>query len=207
VISHADTDHYNSLPELLQRFSVGVVYESPVMYEQKSKALNVLRTSIEESGTPIRPIYAGDRLEAGEGVTIDVLHPPPQGVVGTDNANCVVLSVEYCGRRILLTGDLATPGIELVMNGDPMKCDVLQLPHHGSSYSAPEYFANWTKPQFGIICGSDTDGRIARRVYEARGTKVLNTAECGAVTVTIDHGAMNIETFRQPGANLATDGN
>jgi competence protein ComEC len=33
VISHADADHYNALPELLERFSVGVVYVSPVMFE------------------------------------------------------------------------------------------------------------------------------------------------------------------------------
>jgi hypothetical protein len=70
----------------------------------------------------------------------------------------------------------------------------------------PEDFANWTKPRLGIICGSDTDGRIARRVYEAHGTKVLNTAECGAVTVTIDRGAMSVETFRQPDADSAADG-
>ena len=29
VLSHADTDHYNAVPELLERFSVGTVYVSP----------------------------------------------------------------------------------------------------------------------------------------------------------------------------------
>ena len=33
VISHADTDHYNALPELLEKLTVGVVYVSPVMFE------------------------------------------------------------------------------------------------------------------------------------------------------------------------------
>jgi competence protein ComEC len=203
VISHADTDHYNSLPELLQRFSVGVVYESPEMFQQKSRALNILKSSIEESGTPLKLVYAGDRLEAGDGVTIDVLHPPPEGVVGTDNANCVVLSVEYCGKRILLTGDLAPPGMEMVMNGEPVAYDVLQAPHHGSTYSEPENFAGWTTPKFAIICGSNTDGRIAGPIYASHGATVMNTAEYGAVTVTIDAGGLNIETFRQPPAASA----
>ncbi len=80
------------------------------MFEQKSRAPNVLRESIEEWGTPVRLIYAGDRLEADDGVTIDVLHPPKEGVVGNDNASCVVLDVQYCGLRILLTGDLCRRG-------------------------------------------------------------------------------------------------
>jgi competence protein ComEC len=197
VISHADTDHYNSLPELLQRFSVGVVYVSPMMFrEAKSKALNVLKSSIEQSGTPLKYVYAGDRLEGGEGVVIDVLHPPPEGVVGTDNANCVVLSVEYCGRRILLAGDLAPPGIDMVMNGERLACDVVQAPHHGSSYSEPDAFAIWSTPKWAIICGSNTDGRIAGPIFQSHGARVLNTAECGAVTVTIDSGHLDVQTFR-----------
>ena len=144
-------------------------------------------------------VYAGDRLLAGDGVTIDVLHPPPEGVVGTDNANCVVLSVEYCGKKILLTGDLAPPGMDMVMNGDPVAYDVLQAPHHGSTYSEPENFASWTTPKFAIICGSNTDGRIAGPIYASHGVTVMNTAEYGAVTVTIDSaGKMGLETFRRP---------
>ncbi|HZZ27851.1 MAG TPA: ComEC/Rec2 family competence protein [Pirellulales bacterium] len=198
VLSHADTDHYNSLPELLQRFSVGVVYVSPVMFREKSKALRTLKDSIEQSGTPLQYAFAGDRLKLDEGVTIDVLHPPPLGVVGSDNANCLVLSIGYDGRRILFTGDLAPPGMDLVMNGDPVPCDVLQAPHHGSAYSEPEYFADWTAPKWAIICGSNLDGRIARPIYEAHGATVLNTAEVGAVTVTVGNGQLGVQTFRQP---------
>src|SRR5262249_53145207 len=154
---------------------VGVVYVSPVMFQNESRALSVLKTSIEESGTLLKELYAGDRLRMCDGVIIDVLHPAPEGVVGTDNANCVVLAVEYCKRRILLTGDLAPPGMEMVLNGQPFHCDVAQAPHHGSSYSLPEDFASWSKPRFVVICGSKADGRLARPIYEARGAVVLNT--------------------------------
>ena len=86
--------------ELLKRFSVGVVYVSPVMFKENSRALNVLRSSIEQSGTKLEYTSAGDRLSLTDGVAIDVLHPPPGGVVGVDNANCIVLSVGYAERRI-----------------------------------------------------------------------------------------------------------
>ena len=33
VLSHADIDHYNAVPGLLERFPVGVVYISPMMFD------------------------------------------------------------------------------------------------------------------------------------------------------------------------------
>ncbi|HEY2881435.1 MAG TPA: ComEC/Rec2 family competence protein [Pirellulales bacterium] len=196
VLSHADTDHYNSLPELLQRFSVGVVYVSPVMFKQESKALHILQSSIEEAGAKLDYVYAGDRLRTTSEVAIDVLHPPPEGVEGTDNANCVVLAVQYEGRRILLTGDLAPPGMQLVMNEPPLVCDVLQAPHHGSSYSLPDLFARFCKPKLVVICGNQTDGRVARTAYQTNGALVVSNADYGAITVSIDAGRLDIQSFR-----------
>jgi competence protein ComEC len=196
VLSHADTDHYNALPELLDKFSVGVIYVSPVMFQHDNNALKELKADIERSGTKLEYIYAGDRLNAGSEVKIDVLHPPRDGVLGTDNANCVVLDVEYAGRRILLTGDLEPPGMQMVMNEEPLHCDVLLAPHHGSAHSEPETFVRWTTPSYVIISGALADGHVARTVYEAHGATVLNTADCGAVTVTIDAGRFDVETFR-----------
>ncbi|HEY2762184.1 MAG TPA: ComEC/Rec2 family competence protein, partial [Pirellulales bacterium] len=200
VISHADTDHYNSLPELLKRFSVGIVYASPVMFKEKSKALVALRECIERSGTKLANVYAGDRLGTDGGVSIDALHPPPDGVDGNDNANCVVLSVQYRGRKLLLTGDLGSPGMEMVMNDARLDYDVVQAPHHGSSYNDPEDFSKWTKPKWVFISGNLLDGNIARQIYADHGAKVLNTADCGAITATIDaegdrSGRLQIETF------------
>ena len=33
ILSHADVDHYNAVPGLLERFRVGAVYVSPVMFD------------------------------------------------------------------------------------------------------------------------------------------------------------------------------
>ena len=46
VISHNDTDHFNAVPELLERFSVGAVYVSPVMFNRDTGALRVLKEAI-----------------------------------------------------------------------------------------------------------------------------------------------------------------
>jgi competence protein ComEC len=81
VLSHADVDHYNAVPGLLERFDVGTVYVSPVMFTRfgagaASLGPTVLRQAIDRAGVPLREIWSGDRLRVGADVTIDVLHPP-----------------------------------------------------------------------------------------------------------------------------------
>ncbi len=137
VISHADADHYNAVPALLDQFSVGSVYVSPVMFEGRSAALDALHDALDQSGVPLEEVWSGDRLRNSGDVLIEVLHPPRQGVLGSDNANSIVLNVEYAGRRLLLTGDLETPGLEDVVAEAPLDCDVLLAPHHGSAASDP----------------------------------------------------------------------
>jgi competence protein ComEC len=62
VLSHSDLDHYNAIPELLERFSVGVIYVSPVMFEEENQAMAALAESIRRAGVPVETISAGDRL-------------------------------------------------------------------------------------------------------------------------------------------------
>ena len=52
VLSHADADHFNGLPGLLERFSVGVVYVSPVMFDDPNAALEALAESIRRRTSP-----------------------------------------------------------------------------------------------------------------------------------------------------------
>jgi len=138
IISHADADHFNALPELLERFSVGVIYVSPVMFENLPPAVQALHSAIDQARVPVREIYAGQRLASEHSDTnIEVLHPPRRGVLGSDNANSIVLSIEHAGRRVLLTGDLESPGLDDLLAEEPLDCDLILAPHHGSPRSNP----------------------------------------------------------------------
>jgi competence protein ComEC len=138
VVSHADADHFNALPELLDRFSVGVVYVSPVMFEREPPAVKELHAAIKRRGIEIRKRSAGDHMLESTGLTIKLLHPTAKGVIGSDNANSIVLLIEYAGRRVLLTGDLESPGLDDVLDEEPLDCDVVLAPHHGSPRSSPK---------------------------------------------------------------------
>ncbi len=97
VISHADSDHYNAVPGLLERFRVGTVYVSPVMFagfgdSGATDGVKLLHKEIERAGVPIREIWSGDRLQVGSDVSIRVFHPPEPGVLGSDNANPILFT-------------------------------------------------------------------------------------------------------------------
>jgi competence protein ComEC len=204
VISHADVDHYNAVPGLLDRFSVGTVYVSPVMFDGfgDQSALggpDVLRQAIRRAGVPLREVWAGDRLQIGRDLAIEVLHPPRNGVVGNDNANSITLTVEYRGRRVLLPGDLESPGLEDVIAEQPYDCDVVLAPHHGSRYSDPPGFAAWSTPEWVVISGGrgdEVESVIA--TYESGGAHVVRTHDTGLVKFTIDSDMIRIDSLHGP---------
>jgi competence protein ComEC len=200
VLSHADVDHYNAVPGLLERFHVAAVYVSPLMFDRFGASGPIdgpteLRRAIDKAGVPIREIWAGDRLRTSAGVTIDVLHPPREGVIASDNANSVVLAVEYAGRRILLPGDLESPGLEEVTAELPYDCDVLLAPHHGSRRSDPPGFAAWCSPEIVVISGGVGADPLVRQTYEQAGARVFNTGQDGAVDVALTDGSIQVVTL------------
>jgi competence protein ComEC len=202
VISHADIDHYNAVPGLLERFRVGVVYVSPVMFDGFGETTTrggpeLLREAIRAAGVPIREIWAGDQLQVGREVTATVFHPPRKGVIGSDNANSITLATEYRGRRVLLPGDLESPGLEDVTAELPYDCDVLLAPHHCSRQSDPPGFAAWSTPDWVVISGAGSDEiEPVITTYRQAGAEVVQTHKQGTVHVSIQPGRLRLATWR-----------
>lgn len=208
VISHADTDHFNALPELLQRFDIGAIYVSPLMFDQLDQpAVKELKVAIDASGVRLQTISASEKLPTGDPlgddyVQIEVLHPPALGVIGTDNANSIVLLIEHAGRKILLPGDLESPGLEDLLAELPIDCDVVMAPHHGSLRSDPKGFANWSRPEFVVLSGDRNLEDVptidaVMNSYRQVGSNVFHTAQHGSVTFTLSREKVIAESFRQ----------
>ncbi len=169
VLSHADSDHYNALPDLLERFSVGAVYVSPVMFDHPNRSLEFLRAAIDRAKTPVRVLASGNRLAGGPDCWLEVLHPPPQGLPSISNANSIVLSVEYDGRRVLLPADLQSPGLDDVLAERPLHCDMLLVPHHGSRTSKPDELSAWSTPDWSVVSADHRyDTSVTEAIYAQR---------------------------------------
>lgn len=201
VLSHADADHYNALPALTKQFSIGVVYVSPVMFENPSDGLRALQRALADARVTTSEVWTGDRLRTADDCRIEVLHPPRRGVLGRDNANSIVLAVEFAGRRLLLTGDLESPGLDDVLAEEPYDCDVLLAPHHGSAYSAAPKVAAWCRPEWTVISGAERDqAAVVQAAYAAHG-QVLHTAQVGAVQAVFSKaGVIRVHSWRAAGA-------
>jgi competence protein ComEC len=196
VISHPDIDHYNALPDLLEKCSIGTVYVSPVMFEKGSSALKGLKSALDSAHVPVREIRAGDELKSDANCRLEVLHPSLNTIPGNANANSVVLAVEYFGHRIILPGDLESPGLNDLLAKEPMHCDVLLAPHHGSRQSNSPGLAAWSRPAWVVLSG---DGRWSLpeidATYQAVGSQTIHTFRNGALEVIIDKNGTTVETF------------
>jgi competence protein ComEC len=117
-------------------------------------------------------------------------------VLGSDNANSIVLAIQYQGRRILLTGDLEPPGLSDVLAELPYDCDVAMAPHHGSTASDPPGFVAWSTPEWTIVSGGHNDRNPeVTEAFTSQGSAVLHTADHGAVSATIAEGQVSVKGF------------
>ncbi len=147
ILSHADSDHYDGLPGLLDLVPVAEVLVPPGFAGPANPGTSELLDRVRSRGINVRTVVEGDSWSAG-GTRFDVRHPNRAMDLDTsDNARSVVLDVSYQGRHLLLTGDLDGPGLA-AMVARPVKgsIDVLLAPHHGGRSANPRWFYDWASP-------------------------------------------------------------
>jgi competence protein ComEC len=193
-ISHADLDHFNGVPALLERFAVGQVTCTPTFSERGTGGVELTLEAFRRHDIPVRIVRAGDRLAAGN-VSVHVLHPPGVGPLGKENARSMVLLIKHEGHAILLTGDLESPGLEQVLALPPMPVDVFMAPHHGGLSANTPALAKWARPKFVVSCQRRPKGPQSEP-YTAQGARFLGTWPHGAVTIRSRKGKLMVETFK-----------
>jgi competence protein ComEC len=197
ILSHADIDHYNAVPQLLDRFRVDHLFVTPSLLQGEGAAIRALRDAVTAARLPVTELAAPACLWRSGTDELRVLHPPPRGVAGSDNANSLVLFVDFRGSHVLLPGDLEAPGLQHLLASRSFDCDVAMAPHHGSGRSEPEAFAAWAQPEWVIISGGTwRDTSAAARSFGRRGARVFHTAYDGAIRVRCQDGDLYVQSWR-----------
>ena len=200
VISHADIDHFNALPELCRRFSIGVVYLSPQMMEDDVPSVRALLGALRSRSIEIRPIHSGMSLRADNGGEIACLGPPFFGTGGSDNSNSVVLLVSAFGRKVLLPGDLEDEGMDFLLEQPKLDCDVVMAPHHGSMGSRPQDFVKWSTPEWiAVSCARTRIDPRCISIYRSQGASTMPTATLGAIRIRIDSNGVSWQSWIEHG--------
>lgn len=196
LLSHADADHFNGLPDLLDRFRIERVlvpegFEDP----RGNPAAAQLVERVREHGVGVGHVRAGDDWSAG-GFRLTVLHPPAGWrPTAPDNAHSLVLEVARDGRRVLLTGDLEGDGL-LALTATPRRSpfDVMLAPHHGGKAANPDWLYAWADPRR-VVVSQRPPQPGTRDVLESLKKPLLRTWREGALTLQFQPGAIVTSGF------------
>ena len=100
----------------------------------------------------------------------------------------MVLELQYGELKVLFTGDVEGAGEELLTEDLAGTYTVLKAAHHGSRNSTSEAFLEKARPRLTIISAGRENryghphAETLERLME-EGCGILNTAECGAITL------------------------
>lgn len=152
ILSHPNSDHMVSFPEVLRRYSVGALVTAGTIYESGVYAATLSGASVHD--VPVVTMYAGQTLSLGSS-TLEVVWPPkimPNGFSTDANNASIVLRFTHAGKRVLFTGDLeAIVEKTLVEAKADLRADILKVPHHGSKSSSTMEFLRAVAPKIAVI--------------------------------------------------------
>jgi beta-lactamase superfamily II metal-dependent hydrolase/pimeloyl-ACP methyl ester carboxylesterase len=186
ILSHADADHYNGLPDLLERFRIDRVYIPPGFGGPANPSVQQLLRQVRASGVAVQTLAAGERLALGSDAVASVHHPVAGWMPNApDNDRSLVVNMSSAGRQFLLTGDLEALGQAELRSRERRPIDALLAPHHGGRTANAPSLYDWAKPTYVLVSqrAPAPGTRDALAPVEARGTAVLRTWERGAIRV------------------------
>ena len=197
ILSHADSDHYNGLPDVLERFAIGAVRIAPGFGGAKNPGAEQLLARVRARGIAVRPIAGGDHWAWGR-ARFDVRHPAAGWLPeASDNARSVVLDIEAYGRHALLTGDLEREGLPALKARPGPPIDVFLSPHHGGRSANPAWLYAWARPAQVVVSQRPPTAGTKDALPDAVGhnTPLWRTWERGAVRLRWTDGAVLAQGF------------
>lgn len=197
IISHADSDHFNALTSIIDKFRVGIVSVGPSFANRDNRETASFYENLKLRGISMRNVYAGLNATSGN-TSFEILYPdqnysrPPN-----QNAASVVIRIGYLGKSILLTGDLESPGTEFFLaNKDIYPVSVLMAPHHGSPSANPEKL--WRRLNPGFVFSSEGDEKRTKAPGGAWGKYIpyWKTQEKGMITIQFNEFGISAQAFK-----------
>ncbi len=198
-LTHGDYDHISGVADVVSAYDVHDTFIGPrFRYHATGNApAEAMLRALDQSDRPPRLLKRGDSIPVGRDVRVDVLWPPKQSALSS-NDDALVMRVTFAGVTILFPGDIQDDA-EKALLADPaqLKADVLIAPHHGSSEATTAAFVDAVNPRFILSSNDRTLTGKQKRFDQLVGNRPLyRTNRCGAITVTVDpDGKIDLNTF------------
>jgi len=161
VATHQHIDHIGAFPSLAESIPIKQIYKSPVEYD--SSVRSAFLNAVENQKIPMHTVSAGDTIQLGSEITIEVLWPEkeytlPNAISNSFvNNHSLVLKVMYGDSSVLFAGDLYTWGERNLLNlysEEQLDCDITKANHHGKNTSNQRSWMQAVSPNL-VICTSD----------------------------------------------------
>ena len=198
LLSHAHHDHIDGLRAVLNNFRIGQLW---VGRDEDAPAYRALLAQAAARGVKIVHWEQGEQFD-WDGVEGQILWPAdPTEAPAAANNDSVVLGLQDGTIRFLLPGDIEKQ-VEntLTQEHDPLAADFLKVPHHGSKTSSTEPFVDAVAPRVAVISVGEgnsyglPNAETVKR-YTAKGIRLLQTDQAGAVTASTDGRTLTLQTF------------
>jgi competence protein ComEC len=195
VCTQPQADHVTGLVEVLQRYEVKQVIDSEVPYD--SSIYREWHRLVKDKGIEHKIARAGQDIDLGNGIKMEVLNPPARAFNGTshdvDN-NGVVLGLSWGKVSFLFTADIREEAeFELIRQRGNLKSTVLKVAHHGSESSTSSQFLAAVNPEVAVISvGEDNpfghpSSEVVERLIASLGEdNVYRTDEHGSIEFITD---------------------
>jgi len=199
-ISHANLDHYNALPALLEREPPARVYLNEFFgrREDDPPGARQLLGALRQRQVEVIRLRRGHAVRVGPEALVEVLWPPPADQAGGLDVNdcSLVLRLSCGGHSVLITGD-AGELVEARLAEHPhrIRSDILVLPHHGSVTPTLRPFIEAVGAD--ILLQSSAFRPETPALLEAvAGKKRYTTSRAGWIGVNLSDAGVRVETMR-----------
>ncbi len=191
VTTHYHSDHSGGIYELVSRGKAAKLVLPD--YKDTDNTKSDLESAAKSTHAEIEHVSKGDFLKTDcKDLTIEILHPKAGGLSGENfhNNNSLVLWVKYFDTAFLITGDIEARAEKEIIKAYDIECDVLKVPHHGSSTSSSQKFLDAADPTYAII-SAGTDNSYGHPHYEVLDRlenddiRIYNTAKDGSITFEV----------------------
>jgi len=197
MLSHAQTDHFTGLIDVLKRYRVGAfIYNG-----RAGTALSwpELTGVIKQDRVPVEVLMAGDKISYRDNY-FNILAPDKNFIANSDlNETVIVTLLQSQNTKILFTGDADAKLEDYLLQRFNLDIDVLKVAHHGSKFSSSGEFLKNTSPKLAIIevgknsYGHPTADALSR--LAAVGAQIFRTDKDGTIKLVLD--SQNINVFKQ----------
>jgi competence protein ComEC len=162
ILTEPQADHMAGLIEVLNNYKVLQAFEPGIAYD--STTYHQWLNLVESQKITYKIARAGQQIELGDGIKIEVLHPPSTFLKSTsedvDN-NGLALRLSWNRVSFLFTSDIRKEAEwYLIAHRANLSSTVLKVAHHGSLTSTSEQFLTAVNPEIAVI-SVGTNNRFA----------------------------------------------